>query len=153
MADDLYYVGDTVHLAFEIDISKLAPIKVETIKVSVFSGEGEIVHEDAVAAVDNVVKYELDGSMTRHSGDYAAFFDMTFTGGTMKTYRVPFVVLPRDIPSKVKDSRASELNKDSTDNEIETALSGDLRKSRRGGQDSKIVFEIAQHRVGKRLPK
>lgn len=154
---DLYYVGDTVKLAFEVSIEDIAPIKVETIIVSVFSEEGEIIHEDPVTIVEGVVRYEIDPTMTKHAGDYSALFEMTFTGGRIKTFQMPFSILPRGASAKEKDTHAGKLTKDSTDNEIEDALRRDLREMRKKGGDpdenNKLIFEIAQRKLGRRLPR
>ena len=154
---DLYYVGDTVSLSFEVSIEDIAPIKVETIIVSVFSEEGEIIHEDPVTILEGVVRYEIDPAMTKHAGDYSALFEMTFTGGQKKTYQMPFSILPRGVSSKEGSTRVGKLTKDATDNEVEAAIREDLRALRKGGgtpeENSKLIFEIAQRKLGRRLPR
>ncbi len=167
---DLYYTGDAINLSYSVTprlsvkVGEDPPFGIRNnntestrltkINVNVFSNEGEIVHEDPVMVVDNVVKYSLNGEMTKHSGDYAAFFNMVFANGQPKTYKVVFTVLPRNLDIDKKEvSQTTQLTVDSSEGDIETALGTDIRNTRRAGGNTKTVFDVAQEKVGRRLPK
>ncbi len=164
---DLYYVGDTVDLAFAINVFTSVvfgvdkPIKVAEnlkakitkINVSIFSEQGQIVHEDPVTVIDNVVKYQLNGDMTKHSGNYAAFFHITFGSDRTKTHKILFVVLPRNLDTKKKEvANTARLTPKSTDGQIIEAIGHDTRTARRLG-NIQTVMDMAQTKVGRRLPK
>lgn len=120
--------------------------------VSIFNDEGEIVHEDAVTLVDNVVQYTLAPEMTKHAGDYAAFFAITFDNNQQHTYKMPFAVLPKNI-ERTENDTTGDLTPESTDLEIEQALGSDIRARRKMGKDTKSAYEAAQESIGRRLIK
>ena len=155
----LYYVGDNIPLSFKIEIKQkdskpgmYFPPSTGLLKclVSVASPDGLIVMEDPVVIIDNVVSYELGSGMTRHAGDYAAFFDMTFDTGEEKTHKIAFAVLPRKIST---EGEVDKLTKKSTSLEIETALGSTVRSKRKKGKPTKEAYETAQERVGYQLAK
>lgn len=160
---DLYYIGDSVPFSFEIQsgyarIGEQPYFKAEEspqakllkINVSIFTDEGQIVQEDPVEVVDNTVTYTLDPAMTKHSGDYAAIFSMTFGNGQEKTYKMYKAVLPlnasRDLPTE-------DLTPESTEIEIETALGKGMRMARKRGGQVQEAYDSAQAKIHRRLPK
>lgn len=154
---DLNYVGNDVTLSFEVVIDDLLPIKVETVTISVYSEEGEIIHEDPVTILEGIVEYKIDGAMTKHAGDYKASFELTFTGGQTKNHEEFFSILPRGASPKAEAMQVGKLVEDSSDNDVEAAIREDLRALRKKGgspdENSKLIFEIAQRKLGKRLPR
>lgn len=154
---DLYFVGDTIDLAYEVNVDEIAPLKVVEITVSVYTEEGEIIHEDPVTLVNGVVEYTIESAMTKHSGDYMAVFTLRFTEGKDKTFEIPIVVLPRGLSKESIGTYVNMLDEESTDNEVEEAIDRDLRDIRRSGRDAiegyLLVLQIAQYKTGRRKPR
>ncbi len=156
MSRDLYYVGDTVNLGFKIEQEGQRPALIESITVSVFGDEGEIIHEDPVTATNDVVSYTIDSTLTRHQGDYAALFTVKFNRGQIKAHRVLYSVLPRGVPPGAANLPVLNLSKTSTDHEVEGAVGSSIRIARRrnGGKEKpQVVYAAAQQKTGKRIPK
>jgi len=151
---ELNFVGDTVDLAYEVNVDEIAPLKIVSITVSVFSEEGEIIHEDPCTILNGVVEYTVDSSMTTHRGDYMAVFNLEFTGGIKKTYKMPFVVLPRGIAKEGIGTHVSSLTEDSTEDEVEGAIDADIRNIRREKlgaiEGHMLILDIAQYKTGRR---
>lgn len=158
---DLYYIGDTVTLAFKIEANNTLTDRDKPVtnpnmpnltkfNVSIFNEDGEIVHEDAVTKVDNEISYIFKPPLTKHAGDYAAFFNMVFATGQESTYKMPFTVLPKGIERK---GMASQLDKNSTDDAVEQAMGADMRSARRIGEHAKDVYNRAQESIGRRMEK
>lgn len=159
MAKDLHYVGDTVNLGFMIDVDdtsliRMQPTVVTSASVSIYTDAGEIIHDDPVTIIDNVVKYTLDSSMTKHAGDYSALFTIIFNGSEVKTHPIDFTVLPRTVTKNSKSRKVSKLSNNSSENEVEAAVDGDLRLARRSGMGAKqarqSLLQEAQQATGRR---
>ncbi len=166
MIRDLYYTGESIPLSFRItagtsvqlgnskpfsiNMDESSGVKLTKINVSVVNKEGELVREDPVTVVDNVVSYTLAPELTKHAGDYAAFFDMEFEGGRKKVYKMPFAVLPW---SMSREGKSSKLNRQSEDIEIETALGQDIRANRKKSKPAQEAYNVAQEKLGRRLEK
>lgn len=88
---------------------------------------------------DRRYKYALDG----------------FIGAVQMS--VDFTVLPRNVGEASKHQHVAKLSPKATDNEIEDAFAKDLRTARRSLEDYtksvKSIFQLAQHILGRRLPK
>jgi len=163
---DLSYVGDAVNLSYAIEtrvsvkfgerravsIGSDAELPLTKINVSVYNEEGEIVHEDPVKVVDNIVYYTLAPELTKHAGDYAAFFSMTFGADQDRTFKMPFAVLPIKIEDR-EETDSDKLTSASTEIQIQNAVGIDMRKLRRKGKKTQVAYDIAQEAIGKRIPK
>jgi len=163
---DLYYVGDTVNLAFAMETETSMKLgsspavliasgqqpTITSIRVSVYSDEGEIVHDDPVKIMNNTVHYTISPELTRHAGDYSAFFNIDFDGQQKHTYKILFSILPRNI-DRTNKTKSSKLNEDSTELEVYESLGSDIRNMRRAGKNADRAYEIAQENVGRRLQK
>jgi len=154
---DIYYVGDAIDLSYKVLVSPNPQYKLVALTVSVFSDEGEIIHDDPVSIVDDVVKYTISPAMTRHRGNYAALFTHQFTNGQTKTHPIMFSVLPRGIPKEVEDMPVVNLTEESTDDEVEAAVGMTMRKLRRQGVEHStnvtVTYLGAEERIQRRIPK
>ena len=154
---DIYYVGDAVDLAYRVVESPNPLHKIIALTVSVFSDEGEIIHDDPTTIVDDMVKYTISPTMTTHRGNYVALFTHWFSHGQVKTHPIMFSVLPRGIPKEAEGTPVIDLNEESTDDEVEGAVSRTLRMLRRQGIESSvsvaITYSTAEEKIQRRIPK
>lgn len=159
--ENIFYIGDTIPLAYMVRSRTKAIAKVLEVSVSVFSDEGEVVHEDPVQIIDNVVKYELSSDVTKHRGDYIAIFTHRFPNNEIKSHTIRFSIIPRGLPEEAEELPVSRLDDTSTENDVEKAISETLRLLRRRNRgeqlqfkrDLALAYDTAQWKLGKRIPK
>lgn len=153
----IHYVGDSIDLSFEIVITPANAPALQSITVSVFSDEGEIIHEDPLTLVDNMVSYTISPEMTRHAGNYAAMFTVKLANNMVKTHRMLFAVLPRGAPEEGKELDVAQLDENANEDTVNKAISSSLRKSRRAnkgaGDAIDTVYETAQKKAQRYIPR
>jgi len=155
--DKVFYVGETVPLAFEIfPVSPRSSALIVDISVSVYSDAGEILRNEPVTVIDNRVKYLVPEKTTKAAGNYKAIFTVRSRLGETIAHAIPFTVIPRGVKSPVKGLLVENLHSESTEEEILKSISKDMRTLGRMGkrdEHKNAVYDVAQDRTMKRIPR
>jgi len=155
--DKVFYVGETVPLAFEIyPVSPRSSTLIVDISVSIYSDAGEIIRNDPVTVIDNQVKYLVPEKTTKSAGNYKAIFTVRSRLGETIAHSIPFTVIPRGIKSPAKNLLVENLHLESTEEEILRSISRDLKTIRSLGKLDEYkdsVYAVAQERTKKRIPR
>jgi hypothetical protein len=150
--NDLYYVGDTVNLRFFAE-SPAGKVKPTSGTVSIYSPEGEIIHNDAYIIDQDVIRYEISSKYTAKAGNYQATFDLNFED-QKKTHVIPFVILPRGIAREAEDTPVIKLDPAAVEEAVEDAIQETIRALRKkmSLKDAiRISYETAQQKTGRRI--
>ena len=150
-----YYSGDPIELKFKVT-ERGRPVEPSSAFVDLFSNEELFV--DAKAEIDkNEVKYIIDGTFTKDSGNYRAVFTVNLPPDIVRSHIIRFNVVRKEpIISKEEDAIIMPLTEESTDFEIGGAIGQAIRMWRRAGHSvmeaAKMSSELAQKMTNRRLP-
>jgi hypothetical protein len=156
----LYYVGQPIIIEFKVGGISLnfgaatTPVALSAAGAEVFDSQGNpISNPSSITCEGLVVTLRIPPFSVQEIGDYTALFKLV-VNGKEKNVPIYFAVVSKELLEEAKSLRVSALTEESSEHEVDAAINQDIRADRKEGSGkTKIIYNAAQVRTGKRVQK
>jgi hypothetical protein len=149
-----YYEGDVITLEFNVK-ENLRPFTPHSAYVTIYRGREETISNQQTEVDGSKIRFRVDSKYTERKGDYKAVFTVYLTPTTPRTHIKWFRILPKGaVISKKEDAELSKgIDKDSSEDRVDTAIGMAIRALRKAESDLVKVSKRAEDIISKKTNK